>query len=143
VPALIAAFRSIDNNAGTAVHRIALASDGRKIGRRMLGLVVRAAVKLDAQLGDTLHIGEGIETCMAARMLGLSPVWALGSVGSISWFPLIDGIKQLIILGEIGEASRKAIEFCGRRWTKAGRKVRVRMPKIGGDLNDELSRMNA
>jgi putative DNA primase/helicase len=46
VPALVAAFRSIDDNSITAVHRIALRADGSKIGRKMLGIVRRAAVKL-------------------------------------------------------------------------------------------------
>jgi hypothetical protein len=130
VPALIAPFRSIDDDVITAVHRIALNRDGSKRGRRMLGVVHRAAIKLDAR-ADTLAIGEGVETCMAARELGYAPVWALCSVGAISFFPLITGTKQLIILGERGEASRQAIEMCGRRWRKAGHKVRVIMPNEG------------
>ena len=124
VPALIAAFRSIDDNAITAIHRIALTADGAKIGRRMLGVVHRAAVKLDS-VGNTLAIGEGVETCLAARQLGHRPAWALGSVGAISFFPLIEGIRRLQILGEAGAASQRAIELCGRRWHTAGRKVQI------------------
>jgi hypothetical protein len=52
----------------------------------MLGLVHRAAVMLDP-IGDTLSIGEGVETCMAARQLGYRPAWAPGSVGAIAKFP--------------------------------------------------------
>jgi hypothetical protein len=139
IPALIAAFRSIDDNKITAVHRIALNDDGSKIARRMLGVVHRAAVKLDrlGEIGE-LAIGEGIETCMAAQQLGLQPVWALGSTGNISGFPVIAGVKQLTILGETGTASRDALQFCGTRWRKAGRQVRIVMPAIGSDLNDEL-----
>jgi putative DNA primase/helicase len=69
VPALIAAFRSVDDDKITAIHRIALNPDGTKIGRRMLGVAHRVAVKLDAVIGDELAIGEGIETCMAARQM--------------------------------------------------------------------------
>jgi len=138
VPALIVPFRSIDDDAITGIHRIALNNDGSKRGRRMLGVVQRAAIKLDAK-ADMLSIGEGVETCMAARELGYAPVWALGSVGAISFFPLIAGTKQLVILGERGEASRQAIEMCGRRWRKAGHRVRVIMPNEGlSDLNDVL-----
>jgi hypothetical protein len=64
VPALIAAFRSIDDGTITAVHRIALNSDGTKLDRRMLGVVHRAAVMLDP-IGAELAIGEGVETCGA------------------------------------------------------------------------------
>jgi putative DNA primase/helicase len=110
VPALIVPFKSVDDDAITAVHRIALRGDGTKIDRRMLGIVSRAAIKLDPLCGDTLAIGEGVETGMAARELGYGPVWALGSAGAISFFPLIDDIGQLVILGEAGEVSTKAIK---------------------------------
>ena len=139
LPALVAAFRSIDDNAVTAVHRIRVDQPERwpKTERRMLGIVHRAAVKL-GPLGDTLHIGEGVETCMAARQLGHAPAWALGSVGGISRFPLIEGVTRLRILGEAGEASARAIELCGRRWHAAGRRVQLVMPSTGSDLNDQL-----
>jgi hypothetical protein len=139
VPALIVPFRSIDDDAITGIHRIALTVDGKKIDRRMLGIVARAAIKLDPA-GEALCVGEGVETCMAARQLGYAPTWALGSVGAISFFPLIDGIKRLVILGEAGEASAKAIKICGTRWcTKARRRVRIVMPNEGfSDLNDAL-----
>lgn len=138
VPALIAAFRSIDDDEIVGVHRIALNSDASKRGRRMLGIVQRAAIKLNRH-GERLAIGEGVETCMAAEQLGFAPAWALGSVGAISFFSLIDGIKQLVILGEPGEASTRAIKFCGTRWRRAKRRVRIIMPDDGcSDLNDEL-----
>jgi putative DNA primase/helicase len=138
VPALIAPFRSIHDDAITGIQRIALTSEGTKRGRRMLGVVHRAAIKLDAPTGDKLAIGEGVETAMAARQLGFMPVWAVGSVGAISFFPLIDYVKQLLILGESGDASARAIKFCGKRWRKAGRHVRIVMPNSGNDLNDVL-----
>jgi putative DNA primase/helicase len=137
VPALIAAFRSIEDGTIAAIHRIALNSDGSKFGRRMLGVVHRAAVMLDP-IGMELAISEGIETGMAARQLGVRPTWALGSTGGIAGFPILDGVKTLTILGETGAASRDAIHFCGRRWKRPRRRVRITMPEIGDDLNDEL-----
>jgi putative DNA primase/helicase len=138
IPALIVPFRSIDDDMVTGIHRIALNVDGTKIERKMRGIVDRAAVKLD-QAGDQLAIGEGIETCMAARELGYGPAWALGSVGAISFFPIIDGVKTLLILGERGNARAQAIKFCGTRWKNAGRRVRFAMPDPEfSDLNDVL-----
>jgi putative DNA primase/helicase len=137
LPALIAAFRNIDDGTITGIQRVALDSSGAKIGRRMLGIVHRAAIMLDP-IGSELAIGEGIETSMAARQLGIKPTWALGSTGTIAGFPVIDGVNKLTILGETGQASADAVKFCARRWRRAGRRVCVAMPDIGSDLNDEL-----
>jgi Toprim domain len=139
VPALIAAFRSIEDDSITGIHRIALNPDGSKRGRMMLGPVRRAAVKLDQTVGDELVIGEGIETCMAARQLGLSgSVWALGSVGAITFFPVLQGIPRLTLLAETGEASEKAIRVCRLRWSRAGRRTRTARSTVGSDFNDAL-----
>jgi putative DNA primase/helicase len=139
IPCMIAAFRSIDDGAITAVHRIRVDQPERwpKTERRMLGIVHRAAIMFDP-IGAKLAIGEGVETVMAARTLGIRPAWALGSVGCISGFPVIDGVEQLTVLGETGQASADAVKFCARRWRRAGRRVHVAMPDIGSDLNDEL-----
>jgi putative DNA primase/helicase len=145
IPALLAAFESIDTNDITAVHRIRLDQPQRwpKADRRMLGVVHRAAVKLDP-VATTIMIGEGVETCIAARQCMASgdieraPVWALGSVGAISFFPTLDGVKRLIILGETGEASAQVVRLCGQRWQRAGRRVQVLYSEIGSDVNDAL-----
>jgi putative DNA primase/helicase len=138
IPALIACYRSIDDDSITAIHRIGLNSDASKCGRRALGVVARAAIKLDP-IGETLAIGEGVESAAAARQLGFAPAWALGSVGAISRFPVIDGIRQLTILGEAGDISAKAIEICAARWRAAGRVVCIVLPPVGcSDLNDVL-----
>jgi putative DNA primase/helicase len=140
VPALVAPFRSIDDDSITAIQRIALNVDGTKRGRRMLGIVRRAAIKFDDidPSGD-LVVSEGIETGMAARQLGLGPTWALGSVGAISFLPVINNVRTLTILGEAGEASARAIKFCTKRWRAAGRRVRIAMPDPGlSDFNDVL-----
>ena len=98
--------------------------------------------KVDAA-SASLSIGEGVETALAARQLGLAPVWAMGSVGMVSKFPLIDDVTTLRILGETGEASAQAIRLCGNRWSRAGRQVAIIMPTIGDDLNSELMAMSA
>jgi hypothetical protein len=145
IPVLLAAFRSIDDDDITAVHRIRLDQPQRwpKADRRMLGLVYRAAVKFDS-VATTLIIGEGVETCIAARQcmvtgeIERAPVWAVGSVGAISFFPALDRVKRLIILGESGEASAQAVRLCGQRWQRAGRRVQVLYSEIGSDVNDAL-----
>ena len=139
VPAMLVSFRSLDDDIITGVHRIRLDQPQQwpKVERRMLGVVRRTAVKLDP-VSDKLVIGEGVETAMAARQLGHKPAWALGSVGAISFFPVVDSVKHLVILGETGPASEVAIRLCGQRWKRALRRVQVIMPDVGSDINDEL-----
>jgi hypothetical protein len=139
IPCLIAAFRSLDDDIITGIHRIRVDQPQRwpKAERKMLGLVKRAAVKL-APVGSKLTIGEGIETCMAAMELGLGSAWALGSVGCIAKFPVIDGVDELTILAEAGKASADAVQICGRRWRQAGRRVLISRSSVGSDHNDIL-----
>jgi putative DNA primase/helicase len=76
---------------------------------------------------------------MAARQLGLEgAVWALGSVGAVTFFPLIPGVRRLTLLAETGEASAKATRICGTRWKRAGRQARIARSTVGDDLNDAL-----
>jgi hypothetical protein len=145
LPALIVPFRSIDDDEITAIHRIRLDQPERwpKAERRMLGVVGRSAVKLDGDGGGELAIGEGVETCMAARQLDIraGAVWALGSAGGIARFPVLPNIHALRILGENDHTNEQAVEQCGLRWQAAGRCVRVIRPDPDcKDLNDVLER---
>jgi hypothetical protein len=140
IPCLIVPFSSIDDDSITAVHRIRVDQPQRwpKAERKMLGVVGASAVKLDPLRGEKLVGGEGIETCMAARQLGLRPVWAFGSSGAIARFPVLDrNIDELVILAEPGDASAQAIGICGRRYRQAGLRVRIVRPR-SGDMNDTL-----
>jgi putative DNA primase/helicase len=53
----------------------------------------------------------------------MRPAWAAGVAGNMENFPVVEGVKQLVILadndsGGIGQA---AAEECARRWYGAGR----------------------
>jgi putative DNA primase/helicase len=93
---MIVAMRSIATNEITAIQRTRLSQHAEKIGRRMLGRARDAAIKLDADesVTDRLTIGEGIETCMTAQQIGLTPTWAMGSVGPIEAFPVLDASNR-------------------------------------------------
>jgi hypothetical protein len=137
---MITAFRSIADDTLQAIQRTALTEDGQKIGRLSLGPMAGAAIKIDAdenvELG--LTIGEGFETCLAARQIGFRPVWALGSAGAIGAFPVLAGVDALTILAETDNASAKAIQACGSHWAAADREVIVARPRMGGDINEAL-----
>jgi putative DNA primase/helicase len=145
VPAMIAAMRAISSDEIVGVHRTRLTTDGRKIDRRMLGSATAAAIKLDADAHVTLGltIGEGLETCLAGRQLGLRPVWALGSAGAIAAFPVLPGIEAVAIHAEHDIANAKAVEECGERWAAAGREVIIVRPLAGNDVNDAIREVAA
>jgi putative DNA primase/helicase len=140
IPCLLAAFRSFRDGSFVTFHRIRLDRPQHwpKTERKFYGPVTGAAIKL-APATDKLTIGEGVETCMAATQLGLGPAcWALGSVGRISKFPVLDGIDELTILAEAGKTSAEAVKFCAQRWRRAGRRVIISRSTIGSDHNDAL-----
>jgi putative DNA primase/helicase len=144
-PCLIAGYRSIKNDKLTAIHRICLHEPRRwpRVERKMFGRVGGSAVKLDP-IGDRLVIGEGIETAMAARQLGMRPVWALGSSGGIKTFEPLATVEGLTILGERDNGSNHnaAVECCNK-WKE--RKTFLAMPPAGfKDYNDLImERKNA
>jgi putative DNA primase/helicase len=143
IPVLFAAFRSIDDDKVTAVHRIRVDQPERwpKTDRKMLGIVRRAAVKLGPVTAGTLAVAEGLETAMAAQQLGYRPAWALGSAAAIESLPVLPGVERLILLAEHDESgtSLTATDHCGCWWLRAGRRVTRVWPEQGNkDLNDEL-----
>jgi hypothetical protein len=141
---MVALFRNIATDEPRAIHRVALTRDGKKIGRRMLGLAGGCAVKLDADETVTLGlaIGEGIETALAARQLGIRPVWALGSVNAVRGFPVLTGVGALSVLAETDDAgaSERAAREVGMRWYRAGKSIEIIEPTVRGDLNDAIQR---
>ena len=74
--------------------------------------------------------------------MGFGPAWALGSAGAIASLPVLEDIRNLVLLGENDDASRKATDDCAGRWLRAGREVVLVEPDVGKDLNDELMRGN-
>ena len=139
-PTLLAAFRLLETDEITAVHRIRVDQPARwpKTFRKMLGPVRGAAVKL-APVVDMLAVAEGVETAIAANQMGYCPAWALGSAWAVEHLPVLPAVKHLILLAENNDASRKATEACGNRWADAGRRVTRIWPREDcDDLNDEL-----
>ncbi|MCJ2086378.1 toprim domain-containing protein [Methylobacterium sp. E-005] len=146
VPAMVAPLRDIATGELRGVHRTALGQDGRKMGRRMLGIAAGSAIMFDPIAGADgfLIVGEGIETVLTARQhLGLRPAWALGSAGGIASLPPLPGVHNLVVLGEndANGASEKAFNSVGIRWHDAGRNAEIiRPPANCKDLNDTVRR---
>jgi hypothetical protein len=134
-------MRHIYDNRLTAVHRTFLSADGRSKApgqaKMMLGDARDAAIKLspDDQVTAGLGICEGIETGLALLDRGWAPIWALGSAGGISRFPVLDGIEALTIFADQDETGTAAARTCADRWAAAGREVRIATPHNGDWLD--------
>jgi putative DNA primase/helicase len=147
-PAMVCLVRNIVSNEPQGLHRTALAPDGTAIKRdgktfRMsLGTIAGGAIKLDPDedVALGLCIGEGVETSLSGRQIGLRPVWSLVNSGGIEKFPILPGIEGLHLFAEndANGASAKAVEACARRWYDAGRSVIIVEPDAANDLTDEL-----
>jgi putative DNA primase/helicase len=140
IGAMVGLFRNTANGKPQAVSRTFLDRDGKKLDRKFLGPTGGAAIKLDPdeEVTHCLHIGEGLETGMAARKLGLRPCWALGSAGAVAAFPVLGGVECLTLLAENDDASARAVEMCAAHWHAAGREVFINRPIGGKDLNDAI-----
>jgi hypothetical protein len=152
--AVVVAMRSVATHAVTAIQRIFLDRQGRKIGKgMMLGTCSGAAMKLQPKTGPTLHIAEGLETALAVISLDYKPVWALGSTSLIQSFPVIEidrlGIwadhdPQRMIGGKLQRPGEKAAFICARRYIEAAKQVKIFEPiEEGDDWADRWTKLNA
>jgi hypothetical protein len=109
--------------------------EGKKVAKAK-GLGPAGIVRLtpDEDVLAGLHIGEGLETCLAAMSIGLRPAWSLGSKGAIGKFPVLAGIECLTIFAE-PDAETEAQE-CAARWHAAGRAVLFTRAFGAKDIND-------
>lgn len=150
-PCMVALYRDIRTDEPRAITRTALTPEGVKIDRKTLGPWVGCACKLtadeDVSLG--LHIAEGIETGIAAMMLGFVPMWVTGSANATALFPVLSGIEILTIITDHDKINPKtgkppgqtAARNCSQRWTAAGVHVRRVTPNtLGDDMADIVAR---
>jgi putative DNA primase/helicase len=146
VPALVPRFSPIRDDPGpdaapVALLRVGLDEHGAKIGKKMLGPVAGAAIKIDPDDAVELGLGicEGLETGLAIRVAGWRPVWCLGSAGAIRTFPVLSGIEAITVFAD-NDANVVGIEAareCARRWAAAGLEASIRTPReIGADWAD-------
>jgi hypothetical protein len=140
IGAMLALFRNAMTGEPQAISRTFFDREGKKVGRKFLGPALGAAVMLDPFEFVTtgLHVGEGVETCMAARQFNLRPVWALGSAAAVAAFPILGGVECLTLLEEVDDASARACAACAARWHAAGSEVFINRPTSGKDLNDGM-----
>ena len=147
-PCIVALMRDAVTDTPIGVQRIGLTVDHEgkvtEQGRRALGH--KGVVKLWPTAGDgRLTIGEGVETVLAAATripwrVPLTPAWSTIDSGGLANFPVIHGVRHLVVLVDHDEAGMAAARGPQRRWEAAGRRVDTPRPKQPGwDFNDVVS----
>jgi len=137
LPGMVALMCDVRTGEPCGAHRTFLDADGRKVDRRMLGRAAGAAIMIDDDVTGGLHVGEGVETCLAARQLGYRPTWAMGASGFIRDLAVLPGIEALTVLGEADDASEGAARVVCERYAAAGAEAWICQPPAG-DLNNTI-----
>jgi hypothetical protein len=124
-----------------SISRTYIGPDGKKVGTAKNLDGARGIVRLsrDQDVLEGLHIGEGIETCLAAAC-GLRPVWSTGSAATMAKLPVLGGIEALTIIADndengVGLSAAREVEA---RWLDAGREVHIKLRDKLGDFNDAV-----
>jgi phage/plasmid primase-like uncharacterized protein len=113
----------------------------------MLGRAAGGAERL-APAAETLLIGEGIETCLAAMQATAQPAqpaqpaWAALSTAGLVALALPPVSQEIVILADHDRsgAGERAARIAATRWIAEGRRVRIAIPpEPGSDFNDVLA----
>jgi len=147
-PVMIAAVEHVENGL-VGVSRTFLAIDGSCKAtldppRLFTGPVAGGAVRL-APAAETLLVGEGIETCLAAMQATAMPTWAALSTSGLKalHLPPLPLARTVIILCDHDHngAGERAARPTAQRWLRDGRRVQLALPpEPDTDFADEWSR---
>ncbi len=141
---MVALVRNIITDEPQAIHRTAIDWNGRKQiipgnnGRRALGPIKGGAVKLSGS-GNTLGIGEGIETTLSIPHFQDVGVWSLLNTAGISSFPVLPHLQAVFIAidNDRSRAGENAASIVRGRLSASNIKTySIRTAKVGTDLND-------
>jgi hypothetical protein len=143
-PAMVARVDGLDGEL-RAVHRTWLERDASGIWRRRdrasLGPVGGGAVWL-APAAETLIVGEGVETCLAAMQATVQATWAALSTSGMRALRLPPEVRHVVILADhdLNGAGLRAARAAGQRWLAEDRRVQIAMPpQPGWDFADVLA----
>jgi putative DNA primase/helicase len=144
LPSMIGLVTTGTDNRPVGIHRTFLneAANGKAEvtpNKMLLGPSRGGAVRLGPPQ-DTLLIGEGIETCLAAMQATGMTAWAALSTSGMITLDLPTSVRAIIILADADEPGERAATKAAARWLKAGRRVRIARPPQGLDFNDVLRR---
>ena len=146
-PCLVALITDFDTCENLSLHRTWISADGSKANVDNPKLVLKGyttvsgVIRLwpDEAVKKKLGLAEGIETALSLAHADF-PVWAAVNAGNLQKLNVRESLEELTIAVDADHAGREASFTCARRWTAAGKKVRLLEVKAG-DLNDYVKGM--
>ena len=141
-PAMVALVTQGAAGNPIGIHRTFLGRDGdRKApvepAKMMLGPCRGGAVRLGTRC-TVLMVGEGIETCLAAKRATGQAAWAALSTSGLRALDLPRDVRDVIVLADGDDPGEAAAQDCTWRWKREGRRVRIARPPRSMDFNDLL-----
>ena len=139
-PAMVARIDDVDGRL-IGVQRTYLTPEWHRRDRASLGPVGGGAVRL-APTGETLLVGEGIETCLAAMQATAQPAWAALSTSGMTSLAVPPIVRTVVILVDHDRsgAGQRAARTVAQRWLAEGLRVRLALPpEPGTDMADVLA----
>lgn len=140
-PAMVAGVAHWPSREVKAVHVTYLAENGlgkadMATPKKMLAPAKGGAVRL-RPVGDTLAVGEGIESALGFSILSGLPVWAALSTVGLRSLQFPENIKRLVIATDPDDAGLKAANELACRALASGLHVDLSPPPSGrGDWAD-------
>ena len=141
---LVAIVRNADGTLTGGIHRTFLLDDGSgkapaDKSKKMLGQNGGGAVQLMPMLPDgRLGIAEGIETALSAHAIFGIPTWAALSAGNVKDWKWPEGVREVTIFRDAGEAGEQSAAGLAMRLSAAGIAHTIVAPLHGDDFNDDL-----
>lgn len=142
-PALVALITDVLTNKPLSLHRTWVTSTGKadiENPRLLLGnhSIVGGVIRLtpDDEVCGLLGIGEGIETALSLAHAPM-PTWSTVDAGHLAQFPVLRGIRTLVIAVDNDPAGIAAATACADRWADADKTVLL-TAQPENDLNDSL-----
>lgn len=142
LPAMVFAVQASDDGRAVGAHRTHLAHDGsERVERRMRGPVKGGIIRLGATEGDTLLIGEGVETVLSGCELTGLPGWSALAAENMNAIAVPAGYAEIVVLADNDAPGLKAGRALAERIARAGKVARLAVPPTeGADWNDEIRR---
>ena len=141
-PAMISLITHALTGKPMGVHRTFLALGGSSKApvekpKMILGRASGGVIQL-GKAGNSILVGEGIETCLSGMLATGTPAWVAMSAGGLRALDLPSEITRVTVLADGDDAGESAAVYAAERWAGEGRQVNIAQAPKNADFNDVL-----